>query len=76
MLLFRSEEDVDAWCAATDEPRGEAIPLTQVWDLSRAWYGDRMSPDFRGRIAEQAEAIFASVGLISPFWRADGSRTK
>ena len=48
MLLFRSEEAVDRWCAATGEPRGETLPLQQVWTLSRAWYGDRMSPGFRG----------------------------
>jgi hypothetical protein len=69
MLLFRSEEDIEAWCAATGEPRGEAIPLAQVWELSRAWYGNRLNPDFRGRTADEAEAIFQSVGLTSAFWR-------
>ncbi len=72
MLLFRSEEGVDAWCAATGEPRGETVPLAQVWELARAWYGDRLAPDFRGRTAEQAEQIFQSVGLTSTFWRASG----
>lgn len=69
MLLFRSEEAVDRWCAATGEPRGETVPLGRVWGLSKAWYGDRIAPDFRGRTAEQAMAIFAGVGLTSDFWR-------
>jgi hypothetical protein len=71
MLLFRSEEEVDAWRGATGEPRGESVPLAQVWDLAQAWYGDRMDPAFRGRTAEQARAIFAGVGLTSAFWQAD-----
>jgi hypothetical protein len=74
MLLFRSEEGIDAWCAANGEPRGEVLPLAQVWALAQAWYGDRMRPDFRGRTVEQALAIFASVGLRSAFWEADGHR--
>jgi len=69
MLLFRSEAKIDDWCAATGEPHGEAVPLRQVWELSKAWYGNRMAPDFRGRTFEQAIAVFRSVGLDSEFWR-------
>ncbi|MGN6361636.1 MAG: hypothetical protein ACTHNK_14720 [Thermomicrobiales bacterium] len=70
MLLFRSEEDVAAWCVATGEPHGESLPLDQVWELSRAWYGDRMDPDFRGRTTDEVMKIFANVGLTSAFWHA------
>ena len=44
MMLFRSEEEIERWCAATGEPRGEAIPLGTIWELSKVWYGNRMSP--------------------------------
>jgi hypothetical protein len=37
--------------------------------LAQRWYGDRMSPDFRGRSTAQAEAIFAGLGLTGAFWR-------
>ena len=69
MLLFRSEGDVDAWCRASDEPRGETLALARVWALAQTWYGDRLSPDFRGRTPEQVQAIFARQGLTSPFWQ-------
>jgi hypothetical protein len=72
MLLFRSEGDVDAWCGATGEPRGETVPLAQVWTLAQAWYGDRMHPDFRGRSVAQAQDIFQRAGLRSDFWKTDG----
>ena len=71
MSLFRSEDEVDAWCAATGEPRGEALTLTRVWALAQAWYGDRLDPAFRGRTAAQAREVFAGLGLTSPFWQAD-----
>jgi hypothetical protein len=70
MLLFRSGEEIDQWCGASGEPRGDVLTLAQVWNLARAWYGDRMAPDFRGRTVEQAQTIFAGLGLTSPFWRA------
>ncbi len=69
MTLFRSEEDVTDWCRQTGEPRGEILPLAQVWELSQTCYGDRMSPTFRGISPERARAIFASAGLTSDFWQ-------
>ena len=70
MMLFRSEEDIDGWCAMTSEPRGEIVPLAQIWELSKRWYGNRMDPNFRGRSAEQATEVFRQAGLTSDFWRA------
>ncbi len=69
-MLFRSEEGIDRWCAGQGRPRGEAVPLGRVWDMARRWYADRLDPAFRGRSATEAEAIFRSLGLASPFWRA------
>jgi hypothetical protein len=69
ILFFRSEDDVARWCSRTGKPRGEILSLDQSWSLARAWYGDRLSPDFRGRTAAEAEAIFRGEGLTSAFWR-------
>ncbi len=59
-------------CGAAGEPRGEVLPLAQVWELALAWYGDRLRPDYRGRSVEQAVAVFESLGLRSAFWGAAG----
>jgi hypothetical protein len=45
--------------------------LQQTWELSRLWYGDRLNPDFRGRTAEEAQAIFRRLGLQALFWYLD-----
>lgn len=68
MLLFRLEENVEAWCRAKNMPRGALLSLDQIWALSQAWYGDRLSADYAGRTAVAAEAILTAVGLTGPFW--------
>ena len=69
MLAFRSEGHVDRWCRARGIERGAVFTLEQAWGLARAWYADRLSPDWRRRSAEEAEAIFAELGLGGDFWR-------
>ena len=68
MVLLRSEDEVDEWCHASGEPRGEIVPITQAWDLSLAWFGDRMSSEYRVRSSDEARAIFQGSGLTSDFW--------
>ena len=70
MVLFRSEDEIDAWCEAKGEPRGETLNLDIVWDLAQAWYGNRLSPSYRGRTLEEARRVFTGVGLNSPFWQS------
>lgn len=69
MTLLRSESDVERHCRLNDLPRGDVVSLETVWELSKIWYGDRMEPSFRGRSADQARAVFRSVGLTSAFWQ-------
>lgn len=69
MLLFRSEENVAAWCQQQQMPLGQFLSLERVWQLSQHWYANRLSPDFSGRSTEQVEAIFQDVGLSGSFWR-------
>ena len=79
MLLFRSEEHRDNWLAARGLTHGATLSVVQQWNLARAWYGDqrgagsagphnRMSPDWRRRTPEEAEALLDSLGLTGPFW--------
>ncbi len=70
MLLFRSEEHVDQWCRDWKMPRGAVLPLDLCWRLAKAWYGaDRREAGWRRRTVDEAEALFAELGLTSPFWR-------
>ena len=69
MLLFRSGEHVDAWCRARGLARGGMLSVEQTWRLATIWYGDRADPAWRRKTLDEAEAIFADLGLTGPFWR-------
>jgi hypothetical protein len=69
MLLFRSEEHLDAWRGRRGIAAGATLTLDQQWELARIWYADRTAPDWRRRTPEEAEAVFASLGLTGDFWR-------
>ena len=69
MQLFRSEEHVLRWCGQRNREPGAILALQQMWELADAWYRDRLSPDFRRRAPEEAQALFASIGLTGDAWR-------
>jgi hypothetical protein len=69
MLAFRSEAHAAAWYERQGAPPGATMTLQQQWDLARVWYADRMSPQWRRPTPEEAEDVFAGVGLTGPFWR-------
>ncbi len=69
MLAFRSEAHVETWCEQRRLARGATFTLEQCRRLADAWYANRMAPDWRRRTAEEAEALFAEIGLEGPFWR-------
>jgi len=68
MLLFRSEETVNLWCAAHDIPRRPLVNLTQLWQLAVQWYGDRLTVESRRPAPDEMVSIFASLDLTGPFW--------
>jgi hypothetical protein len=69
MLLFRSEEHLDRWRRRWKRPRGAVLTIEKGWQLARAWYSDRLKPDWRAKTAEESEAAFKALGLRSSFWR-------
>ncbi|HEX9076442.1 MAG TPA: hypothetical protein VF932_11725 [Anaerolineae bacterium] len=70
MLLFRSEEHLQTWLEDWHLPRGAIFSLDQCWRLAQAWYGaDRRESQWRRKTAEEAEALFADLGLTASFWK-------
>ena len=68
MLLFGSEEALQDWLGERGYERGATMTLEQCWDLARRWYTGRAEATWRPRTREQAERVFASVGLEGSFW--------
>jgi hypothetical protein len=69
MLFFRSEADLDALLVTKNTARGETLTVSQLWQLSRRWYHNRMDVEYHGRTLEQVQEIFREVGLVSSFWK-------
>jgi hypothetical protein len=61
---------IEGWCAARNEARGETLSIAQLWELSKLWYHNRLSPDYHGRTAAQVGEIFKQLGLTAAFWLA------
>lgn len=68
MLIFRSEDHIDRWCMQHNLARGATITPTVAWRLARAWYQNKVRPDWRRHTLAEAEALFASLDLTTPFW--------
>lgn len=43
--------------------------MSSMWRLTRGWYGDRLSIDFRPRPVDQLQQLLTDVGLVTDFWR-------
>ena len=69
MLFFRSEADLNAWLGDNNAARGATLTISQLWQLSKRWYHNRMDVEYHGRSIEQVQEIFKEVGLVSEFWR-------
>ena len=69
MLLFRSEEHVDRWCADRGIARGAMFTPDQMWRLARPWFERRLARDWRRPTLDEAHALFERAGLTGDFWR-------
>ena len=69
MLLFRSEDDVRAWCEKRQMTSGAIFDLARLWRLASLWYDDRLDLNWRRRTISERQAILDDVGLRGAFWR-------
>jgi Alkylmercury lyase len=68
MLLFRSEETVNQWCATHNIARRPIVDLEQLWQLAVHWYSNRLTVESRRPAPDEMVSIFNSLGLTGPFW--------
>jgi len=68
VLPFRSHEEIVAWCNRHHLPHGEDVPLHQVAEFARVWYGKHADMNWHKWTVAEAQDIFHRSGLVSPFW--------
>jgi hypothetical protein len=69
MNLFRSEEHVRRWLDQTGFEPGATTSAATLAELARAWWNDRLAPNWRPHTREQNQAILDRLGLTGPFWQ-------
>jgi hypothetical protein len=69
MNLFRSEEHVARWLDAGTREPGATISSEKLAELAYAWWGDRLSPEWRPRTRDESQAILDRLGLTGEFWQ-------
>lgn len=72
MLVFRSEEHARDWREARGLPGAAVLSLEQGCKLARAWYRNKLDPQWRRHTPEEAETLFRELGLAGEFWRLRG----
>jgi len=60
---------VGRWLEANGYERGVTLGVLQVAELARAWWQDRLDPDWRPHTREENQAILERAGLVGPFWQ-------
>ena len=68
MLLFDSEATIDDWCRRHRVPRGDAQPVSKVWEFAKAWYGQHLDEDWTKWSTAEARTLFERFGLRGPTW--------
>lgn len=68
MLIFRSEDTVEKWCAANATPMRPLVNIDQLWQLAVQWYENRITVDSRRPAPDEMVDIFSNIGLDDPFW--------
>ena len=68
LLPFHTPADVTAWTERHALPLGAVIPLPQLADLARRWYGSHADAAWRKWTMGEAAEIFRAAGLTGPFW--------
>ncbi len=65
---FRSERDIDIWCARHDLPRGAVMGIPELAAFAADWYGDYVALPWHKRSAAEVRAIFERHHLAGSFW--------
>jgi len=76
ILVFENENQIDAWTKRHDIPKGDIQPITNIWEFSKQWYGNHLSPNWEKWTMEEAKRIFARFDLQGSTWELEASNSR
>lgn len=68
MLMFRTESQVDDWCASRGIAKGDVRPIEQIWKFATEWYARHADPKWTKWSAKEAAEMFRRHDLTGPIW--------
>jgi len=68
MLIFESDNSIEAWCKRHGMKKGDIQPINKIWDFSKVWYGNHLNPNWSKWTVDEAKEIFQRFELVDPIW--------
>ena len=68
MLFFRSEDEVQKWCADRGSPIQAVATMEQLWEMAATWYATRLKRESHRPHPDEIRGIFADIGLTGALW--------
>jgi hypothetical protein len=61
-------EAPDGWCVERGIPKGDVLPIEQVWAFAVEWYSRRADAAWAKWSVREAAELFRRHNLMGPIW--------
>ena len=68
MLMFKNENQINSWTKRHNIAKGDIQPIKNIWELSKKWYGNHLSPNWKKWTVKEAKDIFLEFNLTHQIW--------
>ncbi len=69
MLVFENEQQIDDWTRKHNISKGDIQPIEKIWNFSKKWYGNHLSPKWKKWTIEEAKEMFREFELNGRIWK-------
>jgi len=76
MLLFENEDQINVWSDKHKISKGDVQPIEKIWEFSKVWYGNHLSPEWEKWSSEEAKEIFTKFNLSHKVWDIPVSKNR
>ena len=76
MLVFESEEQIDAWTKKHNILKGDVQPIENIWNFSKKWYGNHLNPKWTKWTIAEAKEMFDEFNLTGRIWKLNDSKER
>ena len=71
MMIFKNENQINSWTKRHSIAKGDVQPIDNIWKLSKKWYGNHLSPNWKKWTMKEAKEIFSEFNLTHQIWELE-----